>query len=421
MESITLRCKMCKHAMKFSADKAGKRAKCPKCDAVNLIPAAAEPEPAPAAVPAPEAKPPVDDDEYDAKGAYDVFTDPDIAERQKKLQEEEEASRGPKKKDRKKLPKVGRKVKAIPDAESWSKVRLGMLFVFVGVWIWLGCHLLQGTYVVLGSVEFPEYASLVAENLEKRNDAEFPAPGNTWDLDDLDIYLGMIGGRTFLNFARTCLTLASVFYFIQALLWVVGYGFCLPVPRRSAMFQHVLILLGLALFNMLMMFIFKLLPVFGAHGYVMIPYVVPEIVLTEYNMERMVPINVLWSGAPFWENTFNLILKFLFYLEPTFLSIFVWSAGIIIKDENIEKGGHGRVLMSLGTFFILVSFHLLSLCGSSPVLVQVLRVIYVLWYFFLIIFMLQYAMLLLKFRAVLYDKINPKNELEDEPKKKKKD
>ena len=39
-------------------------------------------------------------------------------------------------------------------------------------------------------------------------------------------------------------------------------------------------------------------------------------------------------------------------------------------------------------------------------LVIVLRVVYTIWYFFLIIFMLQFAMLLLKFRAVLEDKIN---------------
>ena len=84
------------------------------------------------------------------------------------------------------------------------------------------------------------------------------------------------------------------------------------------------------------------LPVLGAWSYVMIPYLVPEIVLTEYNMERMVPINILWAGAgwgAFWENVLNLILKFLFYLEPTFLSIFVWSAGIAIKDEKIEQIG----------------------------------------------------------------------------------
>ena len=417
---------MCKHVMKFSADKVGKRAKCPKCDAVVLVQAeeeAKKPEPAPVAEAeggapaAPQAKP-MDDDEFGATGNYDVYTDPEIEERRKALQAEEEAK---KKKDRKKLPKVTRKVKAIPDAPAWSMVRLGMLFVNLGIWIWLGCHVLQGSYVLLGSVEFPEFANMMAGELQLRLDEGIPEKGHNWDLDWLRVYLGMIAGRDFLNLAITFLTISSVFYFFQALLWIGGYACLLPVPRRYGMFGHVLILLGLGVFNMLMMFLFKFLPVIGAHNYIMIPFVVPEIVLTEYNQERMVPINVLWTNWPFWENVLNLIFKFAFYLEPTFISIFVWSAGIAIKDDNIEKTGKGRTLMSLGTFFILVCFHLLSLCGASPVLVNVLRVIYGVWYFFLIIFMLQYAMMLLKFRAVLYDKINPKHELEDEePRKKKK-
>jgi hypothetical protein len=69
--------------------------------------------------------------------------------------------------------------------------------------------------------------------------------------------------------------------------------------------------------------------------------------------------------------------------------------------------------MSLGTFFILFCFHMLSLCGSSHVLVNVLRVFYTVWFCFLFLFMLQYASLILKCRAVLYDKINPKYELEE--------
>ena len=403
--------------MKFSAEKAGKRAKCPKCETVNVIEAAPEPKAEPATAPA---SPPAAPDPFADEGphAYDVFTDPELEERRRIMQEEEEA--GAKKKDRKKLPKVGRKVKVIPDAESWSMIRIGLLFMFIGTWIWLACHIMQGTYVILGSVEFPEFANLMARNLELRNNEGFPEAGQMWELDKLEIYLGMIAGRDFAGYARMCITLASVLYFIQAILWAAGYGFCLPVPRRFGMHGHVLILLGLAVFNMLIMFIFKLLPVVGAHGYVMIPLLAPEIAMTEYNMERLVPINILWSGAPFWENTMCLLFKFLFYMEPMFVSIFVWSAGVLIKDENIEQTGKGRVMMALGTFFILVAFHLLSLCGASPVLVQVLRVIYTLWFFFLIIFMLQFAMMLLKFRAVLYDKINPKFELDDEEEARKK-
>ena len=425
MDAIAIRCKKCQHGMKFAPEKAGKKAKCPKCEAINLIQAEEESiEPAPAPPPeAPAAPPPpapaADPFDDDGPANYGVFLDPELEERRKKLQEEEEAA-GKKKKDRKALPKVTRKVKAIPDAAAWSMVRFGMIFVFAGTWIWLACHLMQGSYVLLGSAEFPEYAAMMGRNLELRNDEGVPERGRGWDLDELEIHLGMIGGRDFAGYARLCLVVASVLYFFQAILWGLGYGCCFPVPRRFGMFGLILVLLGLAVLNILFSFIFKLLAVTSVHGYVLIPYVVPEIVMTEYNMERLVPIHILWSGAPFWENVLNLILKFLFYLEPTILSIFIWYAGVAIKDETIEQGGMGRVQMSLGTFFILVCFHLLSLCGASPVLVQVLRVLYALWFFFLIIFMLQFAMLLLKFRAVLDEKINPKNELQDEPKKKKK-
>src|SRR5690242_18525463 len=125
MDSITVRCKMCKHAMKFSAEKAGKRAKCPKCDTILLIKAEEEPKkqdqdtnitakPDAAAAPAPPAT-----DEEDPTGGYEVKLDPELEERRRALQEEEESK---KKKERKKLPKVTRKIKAIPDAESWEKV-----------------------------------------------------------------------------------------------------------------------------------------------------------------------------------------------------------------------------------------------------------------------------------------------------------
>jgi hypothetical protein len=414
MDAIIVRCKMCKHVMKFSAEKAGKRAKCPKCDAIVLVEAEVEParkeEPAPEVAAAPLVK--AVDDEDDATGGYDVFTDPEMEEIKKRREAEEEAA-SKKKKDRKKLPKMSRKVKAIPDAESWSKVRIGLLFIFIGVCIWIFTHLAQGSYVVLGKVEFPEYANMIAVNLDARGGEDLPARGKFWDVDEVNIYLGMIAGRDILGYARAMLTMASLFYFLQALAWGIGYVISLPVPRRFGTFGQVIASMVLAFFNVLIMFFFKLLPVLGVFSYVMIPFVTPEIVLTEYNIERSLPIHVLWSGAPFWENLLNLIFKFLFYLQPTFGCIFIWSIGLATKDEQIEQRGKGLTQMSLGTFFILFCFHMLSLCGSSAVLVNVLRVFYTVWFCFLFLFMLQYASLILKCRAVLYDKINPKYELEE--------
>ncbi len=112
MDAITVRCKMCKHAMKFSAEKAGKRAKCPKCDAIVLVQADEEPAKEPEAAPAP----PSSNLDLDTTG-YDVFTDPELEALRKQRQVDADAKKNT---EKKLLPPVARKIKAIPDAESWQ-------------------------------------------------------------------------------------------------------------------------------------------------------------------------------------------------------------------------------------------------------------------------------------------------------------
>jgi len=380
MEAIVVRCKTCKHAMKFSAEKAGKRSKCPKCDTVVLIKADEKPESKPEEKkpePAP-ATPPADDD---GPASYDVFTDPEIEERKKKIAAEEEARvKNKRKNDKKNLPKVARKKKAIPDADSWKKVRLAFLFTLIGTCIWGFTHVLQGSFVLLGSVEFPEYATLIGTNLEtrwRRND--LPDKGQFWAVDELNVHLGMIAGRDLVGFAKTCLVVGTLLYFLQAVCWGLGSGIALPVPRRFGMFGQLLTSLALAFFNFLVMFIFKLLPVVGILSYIMIPFVTPEIAMTEYNMERTMPLHVMWSPAPYWENFLTIIFRFVFYLQPAFGCIFIWSIGTAVKDEGLEESARGTTQLCLGTMFVLVCFHLLSLCGATPVMVTLLRVFYGVW------------------------------------------
>jgi hypothetical protein len=464
MDFISIRCKSCTHKMKFPGDKAGKKAKCPKCgtptviqaeelaapggaapkgtpaddsgeikladisassDQATVAPATIPPDdaefeiklmedvPAPAVIEDKDAKKPGFDDEGDAQ--YGVYIDPELEERQRMLREEEEA-KAKRRKEKKKLPKVTRKVKAIESAEGWEKVRIGLLLMFVGVCIWGFMHLLQGVYVLIGMVELPEYAVLIATALENRPPGEnFPPAEQFWNVSEFDIYMKMIAGMTLAGFAKFCLITATVFYFFLAAAWGVGYVIiCSNVPRTAGMFGQSLVMMGLLVFNVLIMFIFKFLPMVGAFNYIMIPFVVPEIAMTEYNMDRSIPINILWSGAPFTENFFCLIFKFLFYLEPTFASILLWSIGAVVKNDEVAEGGKSLTQMSLGSFFVLLAFHLLSVCGATPVLIMVLRTIYILWYCFLLMFILRYAMLLLKCRSVLDEKIHPKNELQEE-------
>lgn len=421
MDAISIRCKTCNHGMKFSAEKAGKRAKCPKCDTIILIQAEeekpqvkadAEEKAAAEAAPVVSAAP----SEEDPDGGYGIFDDPEL-EALKKKREYDEKMEAKLKRQQKVMPKMARKVKAIPEAERWNKVRISLLFTFIGGIIWLATHFLQGSYVVIGKADLPEYGQLIAANLEIRGGEEdFPPRGQFWEVNDLDIFLGMIAGREFLGYAKTCLVMASLLYIFQAILWAIGLVMSLPVPRRFGMFGQLIVSLVLSFLNFWFMFFFKVLPALGVFSWILVPFLTPEIVLTEYNMERVIPIHVLWTGgpiAPFFENLLNLVIKFSFYLQPTFSCIFLWSIGTALKDEGIESGAKGLTQLSLGTFFCLFCFHLLSLCGASPVLVWILRIFYGVWYCFLLMFMFGYLALILKVRAVLYEKIYPKFKLDD--------
>lgn len=435
MDAISIRCKSCQHAMKFSPDKAGKKAKCPKCGSIVVINVdEVAKESAPPAAPPQDADMPkleelpdivaetaranekdkVDLWTDDGPATYEAKVDEELVARQKALAEEEERKATQKKpKDKKKLPKVGRKVKALPDAESWKKVRMGLLFVSIACWVWLGTHLLQGSYVLLGSTEFSEYSNMISKYLSQRQDDPFPQPGHFWHVDELGLYLEMIGGKDWGPYAAVALTLATILYFLQAVMWAAGYGFCVAVPRRYGMFGQVIGLLGLAGINIILIFSLKLLPVLGVHNYVLIPYVVPEIVMTEYNFERIVPIHILFSAEPFWEHLLALFVRGIQYFEPTLMCIFIWSVGVAIKSPEIEAGGKRMTYWGLGTLFALLCFHVLSLAGGSNVLVTVLRVIYTCWYCFLLGFILNFSLVLMKTRSVLDEKINPRFELRE--------
>jgi hypothetical protein len=170
----------------------------------------------------------------------------------------------------------------------------------------------------------------------------------------------------------------------------------------------------LAGFNGLFFLFFRAFPVLGIMSYVMIPYLLPEICLTEYNMERWVPIHVMWGGIgvqAFFENLTALIARFAFWLQPTMGCIFIWSVALHMKDERLKENARGMTQLGLGTFFIFFLFQMLSLCGGSYVLVWILRAVYGVWFGFALLFIISYIMLIWKARGVIWEKLHPKNEL----------
>jgi len=405
MPAIVVVCSSCKHKMRFGEDKAGRKAKCPKCGKPVVVAAPEEngEEEVKDVAPAPQAKPEPKGDELGAYGVTDVVN-PD----EKKDDEDQK----PDKKKKKKAPKLKRKIKALPDSDLWDKVRGGLIFIFIGACLWGTAHLLQGLYVALGMVDYTEYTRMLANELAQRRDP-LPANGEFWDINPLNCLLGMIAGIGFLGLAKTCLILAAVLRLAAPLVACIGYLMCLPIPNRYGTSFQITALLGLGAWNLLMVLGLMVLPVLGAYNYILIPLLTPEVVLTEYNMERSIPLNVMWMASPFWECLLNLFLQFLYYLEPIVGASFLWSIGMSIREKRIEDNASSLVQVGLGTFFILLSFHMLSITGTTPVAVYVMRVLYILWYAFLLLFLLSYAALLLKAREVLYLKINPPNETDE--------
>ncbi len=401
MDEIKVSCTSCKHTMRFSQDKAGRKTKCPKCGSVVVI-EAAEANGVAAAPPKPE------EDDLGAYGAADIITDED------KARKEEEGKKKKKKKKEKKSAKIQKKVRAIPDAEDWDKVRSGLMFVFIGTCLWAGAHLLQGIYVALGMVDYTELTRGIVEELNARQGQPLPAEPGFWDIDQLGMLLRMIAGNQFLGLAKGCLILGAILRLCQPIVSAVGYIICLPVPNRFGTIAQLTTLLSLGGWNTLAVLGLMVLPAVGAYQYYLVPLLTPEVVLTEYNIERSLPLNVLWMSYPFFESLLNIVVQFLYYLEPVVGAVFLWSVGLAIKEPKVEESAQTLVNMGLGTFFLLVAFHMLSVTGTTPVLVLVLRVLYCLWYAFLLLFILSYASLLLKTRDLLYAKIHPENELIEE-------
>jgi hypothetical protein len=383
--------------MKFPADRAGRKAKCPKCATVLTIPAAAQ-----AAAPGTGTVPLTGEEEGDA--AYEVTEDPELAARRQALEEEDRLRAKELKK--KKPPKIKKKYKSLPDYEQWERVHFGLLFIFLGTCIWAFSHLLQGMWIALGSVEFADYGRMIVEQIE-RQDPVMPDHGGFWDFSQFHVLVAMVAGRGFVGFAKFCIVVNLILYPLQVILWFVGYILCLPVPRHHGAFGQLILMMCLNGFNFLVFFFFRFLPITGLYRYYVIPYFIPEVMWTEYNMERVYPYFLLWSPAPFSETMLSLFLVFAFFLEPVVGAIFCWSCAGQLRATRVEQNASGVSQLGLGQYFIYLSFVMIAVCGTTPVLVWVLRILYILWYSFMMMFIVRYALLLWRMRDLLDSRLNP--------------
>jgi hypothetical protein len=278
------------------------------------------------------------------------------------------------------------------------------LFIFLGTCVWAFSHLLTGMWVSFGTAEFLDYARMTEELIERN---PVPADGGFWDFSQFHYLVAIAAGRGFASFAKLCLIVNLILYPIQLILWFVGCILCLPVPRHHGALGQLIFMMVLGGINALVFLFFRLIPITGLYRYYLIPYFIPEVMYTEYNMERVFPFFLLWSGAPFWESMLSIVLQFLYFLQPIVGAIFIWSCARMLKAERVEENAAGVTQTGFAQYFIWLSFLMIALCGTTPVLVWVVRVLYVLWYGFLMGFIVRFALLTWRCRDLLYVRLYP--------------
>ncbi len=378
--------------MKFAADKAGRKAKCPKCNTILTVPKPAEANGG-------AAKPAVEEET-----GYGVVVDKQLEEKRRQLEEAERIRQKEVKK--KKAPKIQKKFKSLPEAELWEKVHFGLLFLFLGTCVWAFTHLLQGMWVALGTVEHTDYARLVTELIE-RQDPVIPERGQFWNFSQFHFLVALAAGRGFAGFAKICLIVNLILYPIQAILWLVGGILCLPVPRHHGTMGQLIFMMVLGVFNAAFFLFFRLLPTTGIYRYYLIPYFIPEVMYTEYNMERVYPFFMLWSPSPFWEAILAIFLQFVYYLQPIIVCTFIWSCASTLKADRLEQQAAGVSASGFAQYFAWLAFLMIALCGTTPVLVATLRVLYIVWYSALLMFIVRHALVIWSCRDVIATRLNP--------------
>jgi len=363
METITFRCTSCKFVLKVGADKAGRNAKCSKCGTLLKIPA--QSDAAPPAPPAPAAK--KTDDDEDGEQTYGLKEAPTPAE----ASAPDAAPAAPKV-----LQKPGRpqtkKQAQITNPEEWRKVALGSRIIAVALGIWLVAFVLSRVPLVLGMAQGEEFAKSADTRLLTSSSDSGKRP-------DLDLYafaIGIIAGEDLADTMMMVARLSQVLMLLGYLPLLVGYVICFVVPDRFGTRFQLKFLFGLALVNAMILIFFRLLPLFGAIRYTLLPFAMPEVAMLEMNAERGESLVAFWSKSPLMEVYLAILLTILNYLEPALIASFLHSVGKGVKSEELEGNALKAMKLGFSQVFIQVAWLMAAVCGTSVVLLWTLRFVY---------------------------------------------
>ncbi|MCI0683108.1 MAG: hypothetical protein L0Y71_13485 [Gemmataceae bacterium] len=361
MEMIVFKCTSCQSSLKFGKDKAGRKVSCPNCGADLRLPESADGNAAPGG--------------EDEAGGYKIAFVDDEAERAKR--EEAQAKKAVKKE----VMRIKVRRKNIGDLDVWAKVNNGYVFLMVGACIWGGAYALQMLVVFLGMIQGPE----LGVNAEKFLFPPGQRPlevGAAPDMNKPMFFLSMVSGSDFAGTAQVLMIVAQVLTLIQAVMWMIGYGMCLPVEDRLGTRGQLISLFALGGTNVLLNLFFRFLPLVGAIGYVLVPLFAPEIVMAEVNTERSRPIHVSWCHWPVVEIFLTVLVQACLLMEPIMIGVFTWTVAQILRDDPLEVKAFGVVKLGFGVLFMILAYHMYACAGTSSVLIKLERVIYILWFAF---------------------------------------
>jgi hypothetical protein len=385
MDVITFPCPACKQVLKIGADKAGRKGKC-KCGAEIVIPSASTPAPAPPAAKVDE------DDEGGIYGLIGTFDVPKTEEKPRKRDEDEDEDEededrkdvrfGTRIDDGKGATRRPRapKARTLLNPEQWLKVCSGLNLISIGLWIWLGAMVLREIPVLIGLFSPCEYAKVRMrwENPKLYSTLAREGPPEDIALSKTEFMYGLVTGNDALTLGLWILRLSALVLLGASGTLIAGYSMCLPVPPRFGTRGQVYALLTLGSLNVLFTLLFRLLPTFGAMDYMLVPVALPEVAMVDANTEREVPLAVALSSLPFLDYTLSFVVLLTFFAEPLLLAIFLRSIALSMRGEELEKTSSGMIRLAVGQAFIWLAYIMVMICGSSDMLLWLLRVVYLL-------------------------------------------
>ncbi len=385
-ELITFRCARCQHVLKIGTEKAGRKAKCPKCGEGLTVPGAEE-EPVKQA----------EDDEDDASG-YGLADEPvhvapkvdltaPIRPGAKDEDDDDDDKPG-----RIKLRKREKAVqqKTLLEPEKWQSVKLGLQIIGIGYLIWLLAILLHLIPFWIVDIQYlctapedrtpPDYATPAqryVNTLDARN--------NKTEADLGDSYLGtaafavnLMFGSGMMEAALWLWRIAEIFMLITVITLMVGAVIALPVPPRFGTKGIAIALISVGAADLIIRLVFKLLPLTGVMNAMLWMYVTPEVAMAPVNMERMMPLQEFWSDGPFWECFFSLIFLLLGFVQPLLFAAFLRAIGLSMKNDDLDQRAKSMLQLAAAQGFMQICYFLIANTGTSDVLVILCRVLYVL-------------------------------------------